>query len=53
MIHFHLFSQLNPVMKALASLAPNPIFIFIAGMGLTVGPIFGIMYIHRNKPDGP
>ena len=39
-------------MKALASLAPNPIFIFVAGMGLTVGPILGIMYIHRKKSDG-
>lgn len=52
MIHSHLFSQLNPAMKALASLTPNPIFIFVAGMGLTVGPVLGIMYIHRKKSDG-
>ena len=39
-------------MKALASLAHNPIFIFVTGMGLTVGPILGIMFIHRKKSDG-
>lgn len=49
MTHSHLFSQLNPAMKALASLAHNPIFIFVTGMGLTVGPILGIMFIHRKK----
>jgi len=47
-----LFIQLQPLLKNLASVTPNPIFIFFAGMGLTIGPILGIMYIHRSKPDG-
>ena len=43
---------IHPVLKSLASLIPNLIFIFFAGMGLTIGPILGIMYIHRPKHDG-
>jgi len=45
-------AQIRPVLKSLASLTPNPIFTFFAGMGLTIGPILGIMYIHQPKHDG-
>ena len=50
--YIKLFIQLQPLLKNLASLTPNPIFLFFSGMGLTIGPILGIMYIHRSKSDG-
>jgi len=31
------------------TLAASPLFLFICGMGLTVVPFAGIMYIHKNK----
>jgi hypothetical protein len=30
------------------SLASNPFFLFLCGMGLTVVPFAGIMYIHKK-----
>lgn len=51
MIPIHLFLELNPVMRALASVAPNPFFIFFAGLGLTMVPVFGIMIIHQKSSD--
>jgi hypothetical protein len=29
----------------------NPISLFILGMGLTVVPTLGIMYVHSNKDE--
>jgi len=31
------------------TLAASPIFLFLCGMGLTLVPFAGIMYIHRHK----
>jgi hypothetical protein len=31
------------------ALAQNQIWLFMCGMGLTVVPFAGIMFIHRNK----
>ena len=31
------------------TLAASPIFLFLCGMGLTVVPFAGIMFIHRDK----
>jgi hypothetical protein len=30
-------------------LAQSPVWLFLCGMGLTVVPFMGIMFIHRNK----
>jgi hypothetical protein len=31
------------------TLATSPFFLFLCGMGLTVVPFAGIMFIHREK----
>jgi hypothetical protein len=31
------------------TLAASPVWLFMCGMGLTVVPFIGIMFIHRNK----
>jgi hypothetical protein len=31
------------------ALAQSPVWLFMCGMGLTVVPFAGIMFIHRNK----
>jgi len=33
-------------------LAKNPIWIGFCGLGLTIVPIIGIMFVHREKNNG-
>ena len=37
------------IFQIVESLASNPLFLFLCGMGLTVVPFAGIMYIHKDK----
>jgi hypothetical protein len=41
----------NFVFKFVEFVLNNPISIFIIGMGLTVVPTLGIMYVHSTKDE--
>ena len=39
----------NIVFHIVEALASSPLWLFLCGMGLTVIPFAGIIYIHRDK----
>lgn len=40
------------IVKIVRNLIENPFFIFVCGVGLTILPFFGIMYVHKIYDDG-